>query len=381
MAEKADFYEVLGVNKSSSPDEIKKAYRTLAKKYHPDVNPGDASAEAKFKEVNEAYAILSDPEKKQQYDQFGHAAFEAGGGGGAYSYGNMDFGDLGDIFGSFFGGFGGFGGGAQKRNGPMKGEDLEVDVYLTFEEAVFGVKKDISYQRVVKCDSCGGTGAEKGTTVETCSACQGRGHRTVVKRMGPMQYQTTETCPNCKGTGKIIQNPCKSCRGNGYVRKNKTLSVTFNAGIADGNTIALRGMGNEGKNGGPSGDLYIDVHVQKHKTFVREGNNLYCDLPITVSEAILGAEVDIPTLEGTEKFTIPEGTQNGKVFTVSGKGVPYYNSPSRRGDLIFTVYVEIPKGLSDKQKDHIRAFAEACGDGNYQKKSKFFKNIKKIFDK
>ena len=382
MAEKADFYDVLGVSKSASPDEIKKAYRTLAKKYHPDVNPGDSTAEAKFKEVNEAYAILSDPEKKQQYDQFGHAAFEAGGGGGAYSYGNMDFGDLGDIFGSFFGGFGGFGGGAQRRkDAPMKGEDLEVEVYLSFEDAVFGVKKDISYQRVVKCESCGGTGAEKGSTVEDCSACHGRGQRTVVKRMGPMQYQTTEVCPNCKGKGKIIKDPCKSCRGNGYVRKNKTLTVTFNAGIADGNTIALRGMGNEGKNGGPAGDLYIDVHVQKHKTFVREGNNLYCDLPITVSEAILGAEVDIPTLEGTETFTIPEGTQNGKIFTISGKGVPYYNSPSRRGDLILTVNVEIPKGLSDKQKDHIRAFAESCGDGNYQKKSKFFKNIKKIFDK
>lgn len=380
MAGKADFYEVLGVSKSASADEIKKAYRTLAKKYHPDVNPGDTSAEAKFKEVNEAYAILSDPEKKQQYDQFGHAAFENGGAGG-YSYGNMDFGDLGDIFGSFFGGFGGFGGSSQRRNGPMKGEDLGAEVYLTFEEAVFGTKKDVSYQRVVKCDSCDGSGAEKGTKVETCSACQGRGQRTVVKRVGPMQYQSVETCPNCKGTGKIIQSPCRSCRGNGYVRKNKTISVTFNAGIDDGNTIALRGMGNEGKNGGPAGDLYIEVHVQKHKTFVRKGNNLYCDLPITVSEAILGAEVDIPTLEGAEKFTIPEGTQNGKVFTLSGKGVPYYNTPSRRGDLILTVTVEIPKGLTEKQKEHIRAFADSCGDGNYQKTSKFFKNIKKLFDK
>lgn len=379
MAEKADFYEVLGVDKSASADDIKKAYRKLAKKYHPDMNPGDATAEAKFKEVNEAYAILSDPEKKQQYDQFGHAAFEAGGAGGN-PYGNMDFGDIGDIFGSFFGG--GFGGrSTQRRNGPTRGEDIGADVYLTFEEAVFGTKKDISYQRVVKCDSCDGTGAEKGTKVETCSACHGTGRRTVIKNMGPMRFQSEEACSACKGTGKIIQTPCKVCRGNGYVRKNKTISVTFNAGIDDGNTIQLRGMGNEGKNGGPAGDLYIEVHVAKHKTFVRRGNDLYCDLPITVSEAILGAEVDIPTLDGKEKFNIPEGTQNGKVFTLSGRGVPYYNYPSRKGDLVLTVNVEIPKGLSDKQKEYIRSFAESCGEDNYQKKSRFFKNIKKIFDK
>ncbi len=378
MAEKQDYYEVLGVSKEASPDEIKKAYRGLAKKYHPDVNPGNTEAEAKFKEVNEAYAILSDPEKKQQYDRFGHAAFEQGGGG---AYQNMDFGDIGDIFSSFFGGFGGFGGGqTQRRNGPQKGQDLGADIYLTFEEAVFGAKKDVSYQRVVKCSSCGGSGAEKGTKVETCKRCGGRGVVTTVRRVMGMQMQSQDTCPECRGSGKVIETPCKSCKGNGYIRTNKTITITINPGINNGNTICMRGLGNEGKNGGPAGDLYIEVHVKAHKSFVREGNNLYLDLPITVAEAILGAEVDVPTLEGNVKLQIPEGTQNGKVFTMQGKGVPYYNSPQRKGDLIVTVNVEIPKGLSEKQKEHIRAFAEASGEGNYQKKSKFFKNIKKMFD-
>ena len=381
MAEKQDYYEVLGVDKSASADDIKKAYRKLAKKYHPDVNPGDATAEAKFKEVNEAYAVLSDPEKKQKYDQFGHAAFDQTAGGG-YSYSNMDFGDIGDIFSSFFGGgFGGFGGGsAQRRNAPQRGEDLGADVYLTFEEAVFGTKKDVSYQRVTKCQSCGGSGAEKGTTVETCKKCGGRGVVTTIKRVMGMQMQSQDTCPDCRGTGKIITNPCKACNGNGYVRAKKTISITINPGIDNGNTICLRGLGNDGRNGGPAGDLYVEVHVKSHKTFKREGNNLYVDLPITVAEAILGAEVEVPTLNGTEKLEISEGTQHGTVFTLRDKGVPFYNSPQRRGDLFVTVNIEIPKSLSEKQKDHIRAFAESCGESNYKEKSKFFKNIKKIFD-
>ncbi len=380
MAEKQDYYEVLGVQKSASPDEIKKAYRSLAKKYHPDVNPGNSEAEAKFKEVNEAYAILSDPDKKQKYDQFGHAAFDQTGGG---AYSNMDFGDIGDIFSSFFGGGfgGGFGGQTRRSNGPQKGQDLGADIYLTFEEAVFGAKKDVSYQRVVKCSSCGGSGAEKGTKAETCKKCGGRGVVTTFKRVMGMQMQSQDTCPDCRGTGRIISNPCKSCKGSGYVRTNKTITMTINPGIDNGNTIVMRGLGNEGKNGGPAGDLYVDVHVQSHKSFVREGNNLYLDLPITVSEAILGANVDVPTLEGSVKLEIPEGTQNGKVFTIKDKGVPYYNAPDRKGDLIITVNVEIPKGLSEKQKELIRSFAELSGESNYQKQSKFFKNIKKMFDK
>lgn len=380
MAEKQDYYEVLGVSKSASSDDIKKAYRKLAKKYHPDVNPGNAEAETKFKEVNEAYAILSDPEKKQKYDQFGHAAFDQSAGGG-YSYSNMDFGDIGDIFSSFFGGgFGGFGGTQRRSNAPTKGEDLGAEVNLTFEEAFFGTKKDISYQRVIKCQSCGGSGAENGK-VEACKKCGGRGVVTTTKRVMGMQMQSQEACPECRGTGKIIKDPCKSCRGNGYIKTNKTISISIKPGIDNGNTIVMRGLGNEGRNGGPAGDLYVDVNVSKHKTFERKGNNLYLDLPITISDAILGAEIEIPTLEGVTKLTIPEGTQNGKVFTIQGKGVPYYNSPQRKGDLVVTINVEIPKGLSDKQKEHIRAFAESCGDGNYQKKSKFFKKIKEIFEK
>ncbi len=379
MAEKQDYYEVLGVSKSASPDEIKKAYRSLAKKYHPDVNQGDANAEAKFKEVNEAYAILSDPEKKQQYDRFGHAAFEQGGGA---SYQNMDFGDIGDIFSSFFGGgfsggFGGFGGQQRRNNGPQKGQDLGADIYLTFEEAVFGTKKDLTYQRVVKCSACEGSGAEKGTKVETCKRCGGTGVVTTFKNMMGMRMQSQDTCPECRGKGKTVESPCKMCKGNGYVRVNKAITLTVNPGIDNGNTICMRGLGNEGKNGGPAGDLYIDVHVKAHKSFIREGNNLFLDLPITVSEAILGAEVDVPTLEGNVKLEIPEGTQNGKVFTIPGKGVPYYNSPQRKGDLVVTVNIEIPKGLSEKQKEHIRAFAEASGENNYQKKNRFFKNFRK----
>lgn len=382
MAEKRDYYEVLGVAKGADEATIKKAYRTLAKKYHPDLNPGDKDAEQKFKEVNEAYSVLSDPEKKAKYDQFGHAAFDqsAGGYGGYTDFG--DFGDIGDIFSSFFGG--GFGGGfgsggsSSRKNAPQRGEDIGIRVTLTFEEAVFGCKKDISYNRIQKCDDCGGTGAQKGTSAETCSACRGTGQKRVMQRMGGMQFQTTVTCDSCRGTGKIIKNPCSNCRGTGYVRVTKTLSVDIPAGINGGERIALRSQGSDGRNGGPAGDLIISVSIKPHKIFRRDGYNVYCDVPITVAEAVLGAEIDIPTLEGGQKYTIPEGTQPGTQFTLKGKGVQYPNYPNRRGDLIFTAVVEIPKGLTQKQKDHMRSFAEACGENNYRKKASFFKNI---FDK
>ena len=382
MAEKRDYYEVLGVAKGADEATIKKAYRTLAKKYHPDLNPGDKDAEQKFKEVNEAYSVLSDPEKKAKYDQFGHAAFDqsAGGYGGYTDFG--DFGDIGDIFSSFFGG--GFGGGfgsggsSSRKNAPQRGEDIGIRVTLTFEEAVFGCKKDISYNRIQKCDDCGGTGAQKGTSAETCSACRGTGQKRVMQRMGGMQFQTTVTCDSCRGTGKIIKNPCSNCRGTGYVRVTKTLSVDIPAGINGGERIALRSQGSDGRNGGPAGDLIISVSIKPHKIFRRDGYNIYCDVPITVAEAVLGAEIDIPTLEGGQKYTIPEGTQPGTQFTLKGKGVQYPNYPNRRGDLIFTAVVEIPKGLTQKQKDHMRSFAEACGENNYRKKASFFKNI---FDK
>lgn len=377
MAEKRDYYEVLGVKKGAGDDELKKAYRVLAKKYHPDVNPGDKEAEAKFKEINEAYEVLSDPDKRAKYDQFGHAAFDPAAGAGGAGFGGFEgFGDIGDIFGNIFGG--GFGGSSARRNGPAKGDDLGVRITITFEEAAFGVKRDITYNRVEHCHECGGTGAAKGTSPETCPVCHGSGQRRVTQRMMGMAFQSTTTCDNCRGTGKIIKNPCSNCRGTGYVKVSKTIKVSIPAGIDDGNRIIQQGQGNDGRNGGPAGDLVIAVTVKKHNIFTRNGNNILCDVPFSVTDAILGAEIEIPTLEGSEKYTIPEGTQPGTSFTLRGKGIPYVNNPGRRGDLIFTVNVEIPRSLNDKQKEHIRAFAESCGENNYSKKTGFFK---RIFDK
>ena len=382
MADKLDYYEVLGVDRNADEATIKKAYRGLAKKYHPDLNPGNAEAEAKFKEANEAYDVLSDAEKKAKYDQFGHAAFDpsAGGGYGGGGFGGFgDFGDIGDIFGSFFGGgFGGFGGGSrERRNGPMRGEDISVRITVTFEEAAFGVKKDITYNRIQKCDTCKGSGAAEGSAPETCSACGGSGQRRVTQRIGGVAFQSTTTCDKCRGTGKIIKEPCDNCRGTGYVRISKKLSVTIPAGIDDGERIVLQGQGSEGRNGGPAGALIIVVSVRSHSIFERSGTNIYCEIPITVAEATLGAEIEVPTLEGNVKYTIPEGTQPGTTFTIRQKGIPHVHNANRRGDLIFAVNVEIPRGLSEKQKEHMRAFADSCGNSNYSKKSGFFK---KFFD-
>ena len=380
MADKRDYYEVLGVSKGADDASIKKAYRSLAKKYHPDMNPGDAEAEKKFKEINEAYAVLSDPEKKQQYDQFGHAAFEQGGPGAGGGFGGFDFGGFGgfgDIFGDIFGGGFGGGGGA-RRNGPRRGDDIGATVTITFEEAAFGVKKDVTYNRIQRCGECGGSGAEKGTHPETCSACGGTGQRRVVQRMAGMQFQSTVPCESCHGTGKFVKTPCSNCRGTGYVKVSKKLGVSIPAGIDDGERIALRGEGCDGKNGGPTGDLIITVWVRNHSVFERDGYNIYCEVPITVAEATLGAEITVPTLEGNIQYTIPEGTQPGTQFTIRQKGIPYVNTPNRRGDLVFTVNVEIPKSLNEKQKEHMRAFADSCGENNYGKKTGFFK---KLFDK
>lgn len=371
MADKRDYYEVLGVDKGASDTDIKKAYRNLAKKYHPDVNPGDKDAEAKFKEVNEAYEVLSDADKKAKYDQYGHAAFDPTAGAGGYGGGYGGFGgfgdvDLGDIFGSFFGG-----GGRPKRNGPQKGSNIEVELTISFEEAVFGCKKDISFYRVGKCTKCDGTGSENGQ-VETCPVCRGSGQKRVTQNLGGMHFQTTTTCDNCRGTGKYIKNPCQKCRGTGTERISRKLSVDIPAGIDQGKILVIRGEGNDGKNGGPTGDVHIIIDVRRSATFKREGYNLYCEVPITISEATLGAEIDIPTLEGKEKFTIGEATQTGTVFTLRQRGVPIMNS-TRRGDLFIKVNVEVPKGLNEKQKELLREFAKACGENNYSKKKGFFK--------
>jgi len=366
-----DYYEVLGVSKNATDDEIKKAYRSLAKKYHPDMNPGDKEAEEKFKEVNQAYAVLSDAEKKAKYDQFGPEAAEGnyggGYGGGAGGFG-FDFGGFGDIFGDIFGG--GFGGGNARRNGPQRGDDLAQRITISFEEAAFGCKKDIKYSKVERCGECGGNGCAPGSSPKTCSKCNGTGQVRVQQRTPLGVFQTTRACDACGGTGQTIENPCKKCKGTGMNSVSKTIEVSIPAGIDDGQRINIRGMGNAGKNGGPAGDLYIAVHVRKHPVFVREEFDIFCEIPITFPEAALGAEIKVPTLEGDTTYEIPEGTQTGTTFTLRGKGIPYVNGRGR-GDLIFKVVVEVPKNMSEAQKDALRKFAEACGKSNYAKKEKF----------
>ena len=375
MADKRDYYEVLGVDKGASDDEIKKSYRKLAKKYHPDMNPGDKKAEESFKEVNEAYAVLSDPDKKSKYDQFGHAAFDPSMGGSGFGGGDFSGFDFGDIFSSMFGG--GFGGGgSSRRNGPVRGDDLQYRLTLTFEEAAFGCKKDITYARVEKCSDCGGNGAAKGTSPETCPTCGGRGQVNTAQRTPFGVFQTTQTCDNCRGTGKIVKSPCKNCNGKGYVRLQKNITVTIPAGIDNGETLRVGGKGNDGRNGGGTGDLYVSISVRPHQLFERDGTNLYCEIPITFVEATLGAEIEVPTLTGSVKYKIPEGTQTGTRFTVRGEGVVSPRN-GRKGDLIFEVGVEVPKNLNDKQKDILRSFADECGQKNYQKKQSFFKKNKK----
>ena len=379
MADKKDYYEVLGVQKGVSEDELKRAYRKLAKQYHPDMNPGNAEAEVKFKEVNEAYEVLSDPEKREKYDRYGHAAFDPSMGGGAGFGGFGGFGggggfDFGDIFSSIFGG----GGGSRTRSNVIDGDDISVRVTISFEEAVFGCKKEISFARIEACDECNGSGAAKGTKPETCQTCKGTGSVRVQQNMGFGFMETQRACGNCRGTGKIVKTPCKNCNGKGFVRINKKMEVAIPAGIDSEQRIILRGQGSAGRNGGSNGDLLILVRVLPHNVFERSGDNLYCEVPISFAEAALGAEIDIPIIGGkTEKFTIPEGTQTDTSFTLKGKGVANVNT-KRKGDMILTVTVETPKNLTAKQKDLLSAFASSLGDNNSGKKQGFFK---KIFNK
>ncbi len=370
MAEKRDYYEVLGVQKSASDDEIKKAFRKMSKKYHPDLNPGNKEAEEKFKEVNEAYQVLSDSDKKSKYDQFGHAGVDPnfGAGGG---YGGAGF-DFGDIFGDIFGGFGGgFGGG--RRNGPRRGNDIRRVIDISFEEAAFGCTKKMNIQTQEKCEECGGTGAKKGTTVTTCSHCSGTG-RVKTQQRTILGYMTTETtCPQCNGEGKIIKEPCRECRGTGAVRRNKTIEVQIPSGIDDNQTIQLSGKGEAGSKGGPNGDLLITVRVRPHDIFQRRGNDVFINMPISFVEAALGANVKVPTIDGgCVELTIPEGTQAGTRFRMKGKGIPYLRSKSR-GDQYVTVEIEIPRNLTQKQKELLKDFDE---DKNYKQKKNWYDKIK-----
>ena len=374
MADKRDYYEVLGVSKTASADEIKRAYRSLAKKYHPDMNPGDAEAEAKFKEVNEAYAVLSDEEKKAKYDQYGHAAFDpsAGGGYGGGGFGGFEGFDFGDIFSSFFGG----GSTRSTKNAPIEGDDVLARVTLEFEEAAFGCKKEVNFARVEACGDCGSTGAAKGTKPETCSACRGRGYVTVQQQtlFGSMQSQ--RSCQTCHGTGKIVKTPCKNCNGKGYVRVNKKLDVSIPAGIDHMQRVVLRGQGSAGRNGGPNGDLVIEVRVKPHSIFTRNGNDIHCEIPITFVEATLGATIDVPTLGGgVEKFDLPAGTQTGTSFTLRGKGIADINNPKRVGNLNFTVNIETPTGLNGEQKKILRSFEESFEGKKSTAREGFFKKI------
>lgn len=375
--QKRDYYEVLGVDKNASDAEIKKAYRKLAKENHPDLHPNDKACEAKFKEANEAYEVLSDSEKRAKYDQFGHAAFDpnAGAGSGGFS----DFGDIGDIFGNIFGGGGGFGdifGGGGRRNGPQRGESIRTGITVTFEEAAFGCTKEINISRVEECDTCHGSGCANGTTPEVCSNCRGTGTVRGQQRTAFGVFSTTTACPKCGGTGKIIHQPCTSCNGNGNLRKQRKISVNIPAGIDNGQTISLRGQGHAGSNGGGTGDLLVTIGVKPHRDFEREGTSVLFSMPISIVQATLGAEVEVPTLDGKVKYNIPEGTQTGTVFRLRGKGIPYLRG-NGRGDQFVTVNLVTPTKLSEEQKELLRKFGEATGTNEAPKHKGIFEKKKK----
>ena len=371
MAQKRDYYEVLGVSKSATDEELKKAYRRLAKKYHPDANlDNKEEAEKNFKEVNEAYEVLSDSQKRRMYDQFGHdgpAGFGGGNpGGGYYSYSSSGFSgfedfDLGDIFSSIFGG--GSGRGTRRaNNGPVKGADLRYNMEISFEEAFLGVEKEINIYRDETCKTCSGNGAKPGTSAETCKVCGGAGQVRQVQNTILGQMQTTKTCGNCHGTGKVIKEVCESCKGKGTVRKQAKIKVKIPAGIDNDQSIVLRGEGEPGTRGGAKGDLYIVVRIKKHSIFTRKGTTVYCNIPITFTQATLGAELEIPMVNGTkEKFKIPEGTQTGTNFTIRNKGFKNINN-NFQGDFIFTVNVQVPKRLSKEQRDLLMQLARTMNE-------------------
>lgn len=382
MAEqKRDYYEVLGVSKTATDEELKKAYRKLAKKYHPDANPDNKEeAEKKFKEVNEAYEVLSDKQKRNMYDQFGHSGangyssdfsgfsgFDGFSDGAGFS--GVDF-DLNDIFSSFFGG--GSSRGRNSRNGPVRGRDLKVRVEITFEEAAFGVNKEITINREEQCDTCGGTGAKPGTKPETCKVCNGTGQVRITQNTILGSFASVRTCDNCGGTGSVISNPCDTCKGRGTVRKQRRIKVSIPAGIDNGQVISLNGEGEPGLRGGPAGNLYITVAVRNHAIFTRKGDSIFCNVHVSFAEAALGAIIKVPTLTGEEQYDLTEGTQTGSIFTLKGKGIKNINGRGV-GDLYFTVIVDVPKKLNNEQRELLKKFAEISGE-NFEtgKRRRFF---------
>lgn len=390
MAEKRDYYEVLGIGKNATDAEIKSAYRKLAKKYHPDLNPGNKEAEEKFKEVNEANDVLSDPQKRQRYDQFGFAGVDPnyaaanGGGAGGFGggFGGVDLGDIfGDIFGGGFGGgFSGFGGASSTRtaNAPRKGHDIQASVILTFEEAAHGCSKKITINRQDTCPDCGGTGAAKGTSPETCPDCGGRGYVVTQQRTPFGVMQSQQPCSHCGGRGTIIRNPCKTCRGTGKTAARKSLEINIPAGIDDDQNIALRGQGDAGSNGGPAGDVIVHVTVKADPMFERDGYDVTIHVPITFSQAVLGDDVEVPTVDGRIVQHIPEGTQSGTKFRLRGQGIQYLNGRGR-GDQYVIVDVEIPKKVTRAQREALKAFEDSMKEDNYEKRKGFFKNLRDRF--
>ena len=385
MADKRDYYEVLGVSKGATDDEIKKAYRKLARKYHPDLNKDNPEAAEKFKEIGEAYEILSDKDKRARYDQFGFAgvdpnygAGQGGGFGGGFGFEDVD---LGDIFGSFFGGgFGGGGSRTNRANAPRQGESIRRTVMLSFEEAAFGCEKEIEIDRVEQCTECGGTGAEKGYTPETCSNCHGTGTVKQTQRTPFGAFSSTGPCPNCRGTGKIIKKPCKKCRGTGQERRTRKLSVKIPAGIDDGQSVALRGQGGAGINGGPAGDVIVTVSIRPHPLFQRDGYDVWCEVPISYAQACLGDKLIVPTIDGKVEYTMPAGTQPGTVFRMRGKGIQAVNGRGR-GDQFVKVTLEVPKDLSDHQKDLLRNLEDSDTAQNHPQRKSFRDKMKDLFGK
>jgi molecular chaperone DnaJ len=359
---KRDYYDVLGVKKGASDDEIKKAYRKVARECHPDLNPGNKAKEQQFKEANEAYEVLSDAQKKGLYDQYGHAGVDPnyGAGRGGGGFGDFGFGDidLGSIFESVFNGFGGGGG---RANAPRKGESVRASLTVSFEEAAFGCEKEITVTRIEQCGDCSGTGAAKGSDAETCPGCKGAGQVRTSTRTPMGVFSSTGTCPSCNGRGRIIKNPCPACKGDGAVRRRVAISVKTPAGIDDGQTFSLRGQGCAGANGGPSGDVLVTISVRPHPLFIREGTTVHCEMVITFAQAALGCVLQVPTLDGKVQYTVPEGTQPGTIIRLRGKGVPGLSGRAR-GDQLVHMVVEVPKSLNKKQKEALLAFSEACGE-------------------